>query len=183
MPKKPKISDTELSDFYASVKDIKRHVHEKVSLAPPTPKYAPKRNAEPAREETFRFSETDHLDAVEGRAFIAHYQSGISQRTFKKLKKGQFPVEAVLDLHGKTVAEARLELNDFLRACLAEQLRVVLIIHGKGQHTSLPILKNKINHWLRELNVVLAFCSAISAHGGGGATYVYLKHITEEDVT
>jgi DNA-nicking Smr family endonuclease len=56
---------------------------------------------------------------------------------------------------------------------------VVRIIHGKG-NTSLgkmPVLKGRVNSWLRQKNEVLAFCSARPNDGGTGAVYVLLKRV------
>ncbi|HET8706021.1 MAG TPA: Smr/MutS family protein, partial [Pseudomonadales bacterium] len=38
-----------------------------------------------------------------------------------------------------------------------------------------PILKSSVNHWLRQLPQVLAFCSAQPKDGGLGAVYVLVK--------
>jgi DNA-nicking Smr family endonuclease len=53
----------------------------------------------------------------------------------------------------------------------------VRIIHGKGHgsHQKRPVLKQYVNHWLRQRDEVLAFCSARQVDGGTGAVYVLLK--------
>ena len=96
------------------------------------------------------------------------------------MRKGQYNVEAILDLHGMTVAKANAEVDRFLQQCLHQGIRIVLIIHGKGHHSQEPILKNKLNHWLRSIDGVLAFCSAAKEHGSRGASYVLLKRKTGE---
>jgi DNA-nicking Smr family endonuclease len=86
-------------------------------------------------------------------------------------------VESELDLHGLIVTEARLEMIRFLRDCQLMGGGCVRIIHGKG-HGSLqkqPILKNKVNKWLRQYDAVLAFCSARNSDGGTGAVYVLVQ--------
>jgi len=86
-------------------------------------------------------------------------------------------VEAQLDLHGLTAAQARAALATFLRDCRIHGLRCVRIIHGKGRgsHNRQPVLKGKVNHWLRQRDEVLAFCTARPVDGGGGAVYTLLK--------
>ena len=91
------------------------------------------------------------------------------------MRTGQYTVEAKLDLHGMIVVEARETLARFLIECHRKGIRRVLIIHGKGRAHHHPILKNKLNHWLRQFNDILAFCSAKSKEGGTGALYVLLK--------
>ena len=51
------------------------------------------------------------------------------------------------------------------------------IVHGKGLRSrqGQPVLKVKVNHWLRQREEVLAFCSARPVDGGTGAVYVLLK--------
>ena len=55
--------------------------------------------------------------------------------------------------------------------------RCVRIVHGKGLSSEgkLPVLKVKVNSWLRQKDDVLAFCSARPQDGGTGAVYVLLK--------
>ena len=95
----------------------------------------------------------------------------------KKLRKGYFSIEAELDLHGLTSREAKQHFSDFLRNCTERCLRCVHIIHGKGYRSfnNTPVLKNKLNIWLKHYPAVLAFCSANPADGGTGAVYILLK--------
>jgi DNA-nicking Smr family endonuclease len=104
-------------------------------------------------------------------------RAGIQSRVFRKFRRGEYAIEAELDLHGRTVPEARELVATFLRDCRARDKRCVRIIHGKGLGSAgkLPVLKNKVNHWLRQKDEVLAFCSARAADGGAGAVYVLLK--------
>jgi DNA-nicking Smr family endonuclease len=57
-------------------------------------------------------------------------------------------------------------------------VRCARIIHGKGSSTSgrPPVLKQKVNYWLRLYDQVLAFCSATRRDGGTGAVYVLLRN-------
>lgn len=106
-------------------------------------------------------------------------RAGIQQRVFRKFRRGQYAIEGELDLHGRVVAEAREMVSDFLRQAQASGKRVVRIIHGKGLSSEgkLPVLKGKVNSWLRQKDAVLAFCSARKNDGGTGAVYVLLKRI------
>jgi len=104
-------------------------------------------------------------------------RTGIQQRLLRKFRRGQFAIEAELDLHGCTANEARELVGGFLRQMCAGGKRCVRIIHGKGLSSEgkLPVLKVKVNHWLRQKSEVLAFCSARPQDGGTGAVYVLLK--------
>jgi DNA-nicking Smr family endonuclease len=104
-------------------------------------------------------------------------RNGISARVIKQLRRGYIPIEAEVDLHGLTVAEAKQVLAQFLHTCRKRGRRCVRVIHGKGYGSfeKKPILKNKTGLWLQQWDDVLAFCSARPVDGGTGAAYVLLK--------
>lgn len=119
----------------------------------------------------------DFLPDVETGEELLFARPGIQQRVLRKFRRGQYAIEAELDLHGRTAAEARELIGEFLRRMRAGNKRCVRIIHGKGLSSvgKLPVLKVKVNNWLRQRNEVLAFCSARPQDGGTGAVYVLLK--------
>ncbi len=102
---------------------------------------------------------------------------GLQHSVVRKLRRGQYAIEAELDLHGATVVQAREAVLSFLKNATDQDKRVVRIIHGKGNTSEgkLPVLKGKVNSWLRQKKEVLAFCSARPNDGGTGAVYVLLK--------
>lgn len=114
------------------------------------------------------------IETGEELLFVRH---GIQQRVLRRFRRGQYAIEAELDLHGYTVTEARETVSRFLQAMRAGGKRCVRIIHGKGLSSEgkLPVLKVKVNSWLRQKDDVLAFCSARPQDGGTGAVYVLLK--------
>jgi len=63
---------------------------------------------------------------------------------------------------------------------MKDDRRCVRIIHGKGlgSKNRLPVLKNKVRHWLMQREDVLAFCQARAVDGGTGAVIVLLKSST-----
>jgi DNA-nicking Smr family endonuclease len=102
---------------------------------------------------------------------------GVQDATVRKLRRGQYSVGAELDLHGLRSDAARVALVEFLQSAHDRHLRCVRIIHGKGHRSGPqgPVLKQKLNGWLRQRNDVFAFCSARPADGGTGAVYVLLS--------
>lgn len=128
------------------------------------------------QEETFfHFSDYEKHALVDSETALFFARPHIGKKILRKLHQGQYNIEAVLDLHGKTIAEANHALGAFLSLCQRNQLSHILIIHGKGNKLSKPVLKNKVNHWLQETNQVLAFCSARPKDGDKGALYVLLR--------
>lgn len=104
-------------------------------------------------------------------------RNGVQTSVMRKLRRGQYRVAAELDLHRLTAAQAHQALVDFIVHCKRQHLRCVRIIHGKGlgSKDQRPVLKARVNQWLRQWNDVLAFCSARQCDGGSGATYVLLR--------
>ena len=111
-------------------------------------------------------------------------RSGIQNGVYRKLRLGQYQIDARLDLHRMTVKQARQEVFSFISEAGQLGLRTLLIVHGKGQSAagSAPtaVLKGLVNHWLRELQTVQAFHSAQPLHGGTGAVYVLLRKSAEK---
>ncbi len=104
-------------------------------------------------------------------------RNGLSRMTLRKLRRGQFPVQDSLDLHGLHSDDARRLLLEFLHQATQRALRCVCVIHGKGRHAEggEGILKTRTRHWLTQCPEVLAFCEAPPHAGGGGAVLLLLK--------
>ena len=115
---------------------------------------------------------------VETHEFLFYAKPGVQQRVLHDLQRGAIPRELELDLHGLTVAFAEQLCDDFLAACSRRRVRCAQIIHGKGYGSQerQPVLKRKVNYWLRLRPEVLAFCSATRRDGGTGAVYVLLRN-------
>ncbi|PPK72881.1 DNA-nicking Smr family endonuclease [Methylobacter tundripaludum] len=102
---------------------------------------------------------------------------GLQHSVLKKLRKGQFGLDAEIDLHGLNSNKAKRQLLHFLHDCVEDGCRCVHIIHGKGYRSmdNHPVLKNNLNLWLRQHKDVQAFCSAPPKDGGTGAVFVLLQ--------
>ena len=112
----------------------------------------------------------------------------IERRLKREIARGRATIEAALDLHGLTQAEAHQALRGFLRHSQARGARLVIIVTGKGgaldEAGQWPnergVLKRLTPHWLGEpdlRSVVLGFEEAGRAHGGSGALYVRLRRL------
>jgi DNA-nicking Smr family endonuclease len=103
-------------------------------------------------------------------------RAGVPETVLRRLRRGLYRIESEIDLHGLTVSEAATQLQAFLRAARARELRCVRVIHGKGLRSGTrgPVLKNTVNTLLRRSEPVLAFASARPVAGGTGATLVLL---------
>jgi len=101
----------------------------------------------------------------------------VGRRTMRKLARGGYSVQAEIDLHGMTLAEAMPRLRDFIEYSASQDRLCVRVVHGKGLGSGErgPVLKGAVNAWLRRWNNVLAFVSARQVDGGMGAVYVLLQ--------
>jgi DNA-nicking Smr family endonuclease len=107
---------------------------------------------------------------------VAFKNAGVQEGVYRKLKAGSYAVEAKLDLHGFTVAEALSKSHHFIGNSYQRGLRCVLISHGKGLRQVEPAkLKNHVAIWLKNMPEVLAYHSAQPKDGGAGCVYVLLK--------
>jgi len=166
------------ADFRAAIGTVRPLAQDRLAPYRRRPKPVPeqKRLDEQAVMDSLLADELDAADAETGDELL-FARPGIQHAVMRKLRRGEYVIEAQLDLHGHTVEQAREQVMAFLRECRATGRRCVRIIHGKGRgsHARLPVLKGKVNVWLRRMQQVLAFCPARPNDGGGGAVYVLLR--------
>lgn len=141
-------------------------------LPRPATRPAPIPSAEP--EPPARFEIRSEGEELQGLA------PGIDPAHLRKLRRGAVTPDQVLDLHGFDSREARRALHDALEQAFATGQRCVLVVHGRGMHSSErgPVLKRRLLRWLAEPphgRRVMAFASAPPEHGGTGATFVLLR--------
>jgi DNA-nicking Smr family endonuclease len=108
---------------------------------------------------------------------LSFCRPGVSQDVVKKLRRGDWIVQAQLDLHGMRRDEAREALAEFIRESGKRGLRCLRVIHGKGLGSigKEPVLKGKVRAWLVQKAEVIAFCQARPHDGGAGAVLVLLQ--------
>ena len=174
-------------------KALFRHMMATVKPLNKRPPLAPKTKQTPALlkrvslpDLPISYELSDHYTTtVQAETNLSFATSGLSKKRLQALKKGEIPLEGRLDLHGLHPEAAKEALCHFIHQQSQRTHRCVLLIHGKGsRHGEAPVLKNHVNHWLKQLPQVIAFHSAASKDGGAGAVYILLKkryplHITE----
>jgi DNA-nicking Smr family endonuclease len=108
--------------------------------------------------------------------------SPLGRRMKQRVARGKEGIDARLDLHGLTQAEAHSALLRFLRTAHARDARLVLVITGKGgrsdMHGERGVLKRQVPHWLalpEFRDLVVGFEDAHLTHGGEGALYVRVR--------
>jgi DNA-nicking Smr family endonuclease len=121
-----------------------------------------------------KFEVADDGRRVEGRRIDTPHEA------VRDLRRGRFPIDGRLDMHGMSILEARAELESFLRTTRGRGERCVLVIHGKGSHSpgGSGILRGEIAAWLSQgaaSEHIAAFVTAQDDDGGEGAVYVMLR--------
>jgi len=106
--------------------------------------------------------------------------AGLDKRTAQRLKRGQLKIEARLDLHHMTQAEAHQALIHFATDSVATERRTVIVITGKGLKRTgeVGVLRTMVPRWLNLPPLraqIVAFCEAAPKDGSSGALYLRLK--------
>src|SRR5258708_30103501 len=114
------------------------------------------------------------IETGEGPSYLG---TGLARDVLRKLRRGHWVVQDMVDLHGLNREGARSLLAEFLGGCLRRGLRCVRVVHGKGLRSPKrePVLKGKVRQWLARREEVLAFFQAPRNQGGSGALLVLLK--------
>jgi DNA-nicking Smr family endonuclease len=179
----------EASAFRAAVRDVKPlvQVPSAKGLAKPSPRARLRRPAPTAAENLddmmpliatpSRDQAAGTEDAAAGSAALSFHRAGVRVQVMRRLRRGLYPSEDELDLHGLTQTAARDSLADFIARSRDSGRRCVRIIHGKGYRSGArgPVLKTAVDLWLRRHTDVMAFTSARAIDGGTGAVYVLLR--------
>ena len=170
--------DDDLKLFREAVADVKPlKVQAKVNDKPKPPPYPHQRIADEEKViEELAGHLSDEWQELSGDE-LNYARDGVSRQIMRRLRNGRYIIEAELDLHGLRRDQAKQELVWFIRECQLNALRCVRIIHGKGQRSpnKKPVLKTKTAGWLKQMDEILAYCTAPKTDGGTGALYVLLK--------
>jgi DNA-nicking Smr family endonuclease len=116
-------------------------------------------------------------NAAAGSAALSFHRAGVRVQVMRRLRRGLYPTEDELDLHGLTQTAARDSVADFIARSRDAGRRCVRVIHGKGYRSAArgAVLKIAVDLWLRRHTDVMAFTSARAIDGGTGAVYVLLR--------
>jgi DNA-nicking Smr family endonuclease len=176
---------TDVETFRAAVRDVTplAQTPSVAGLAKPKPRARLRNNTEPLVGDlpVVGGLPSDEAapaaDAVTGNEALSFQRAGVRIQVMRRLRRGLYPIDDELDLHGLSQAAARSELADFIARSRDRGCRCVRIIHGKGHRSGArgPVLKIAVNLWLRRLTDVMAFVSARAMDGGAGAVYVLLR--------
>jgi DNA-nicking Smr family endonuclease len=109
--------------------------------------------------------------------------AALARREKQQIARGRTAIDARIDLHGMTQAQAHAALVRFVRRAQADGAKFALVVTGKGSRSAdvaseRGVLRRQVPLWLQlpELrDAVVGFEEAHVAHGGEGALYVRLR--------
>tara|TARA_S200000501_G_scaffold282155_1_gene266305 strand:- start:531 stop:944 length:414 start_codon:yes stop_codon:yes gene_type:complete len=107
-------------------------------------------------------------------------------QNFSRVKKEKV---RSLDLHGYTLEEANLKIENFIKQSYLDKANKLIIVTGKGLHSQnendpytskdLSILKYSVPYFIKNNSELMKIINEIDnakiEDGGGGAFYIYLK--------
>lgn len=130
--------------------------------------------------EVLREALSDEFDVeslLDTDADLAYARPGVGPDVLRRLRRGEWTLQAEVDLHGLRRDAARERLGGFIREAARRGLRCVRVVHGKGLGSPgrEPVLKHKVRSWLVQKNEVMAFVQARGPDGGAGALIVLLR--------
>ncbi len=103
--------------------------------------------------------------------------AGASRGHQKRMSPKKMRIEATIDLHGMTRDEARDALDVFVTQALQNDIRKVLIVHGKGNHpASEGVIKEMVLRYLERNPSIGATGTPGVREGGSGATWALIRH-------
>lgn len=134
-------------------------------------------NATDAETADYATVSDDYVEMFKPLDILSFKRAGIQDGVFRKFRLGKYRIDGRLDLHRKTVVEARAEVFGFVAEAMSYDLRCLIVLHGKGERNiEQPAkLKSYVAKWLKEIPDVMAYHSAQKQHGGSGALYVLLR--------
>ena len=104
-------------------------------------------------------------------------RADVSRRQLADLRRGRWPAESELDLHGLDAREARAAVRRLVAEAGEAGRRCVRVVHGRGLHSEDgAVLRERLPDWLGQgpaAEAVLAWCP--EARSRGGATLVLLR--------
>lgn len=131
----------------------------------------------PGESELENFLTRGDLEIVPLNTPLEYRADGIQQGILDKLRRGEYQLNASLNLLRQPVETCRQALFNFMMQAHKQGLRNLLIIHGKGRddESHANIVRSYLARWLKQFDDVQTFCVAQTRHGGAGALYVGLR--------
>lgn len=174
MTKKTPVTDDDLDLFRQEVAGIKPLKQDKIQTKRQPIKKKTNSINQIERQSQAEFYFSDNFEAhFSHDGPLKYVQPGADSHEIKRLRRGEIPPDLILDLHGLTKAQAKLEVAALISAAVKQHCECVCIVHGIGSH----ILKQIVPSWLVQHPSVLGFHQAPLQWGGQGALLVLIEQV------
>ena len=99
-----------------------------------------------------------------------------ADRQARRTAARRLPVEAEIDLHGYTSEQAAEALERFIQEARGAGVRKILVIHGKGKHSSeKAVLREFVRFFLQKHAAIGEIGMPKRESGGSGATWAMVR--------
>jgi len=126
-------------------------------------------------------------DKKDWESFISSNEK-LPNKDLKRSKEKFFKVKSI-DLHGYTLEEANVTIEEFIYQSFREKINKLIVVTGKGLHSqnerdpyvskNLSILKYSVPEFIESnkslMNIISEIKDATVEDGGSGAFYIFLK--------
>lgn len=104
--------------------------------------------------------------------------AGLDAKRWTALRRGKLRPERTLDLHGKRAQEAHGAVRGFLSEAVADGLRCVAIVTGKGSTAEGGVLRRELPHWLNAPDLRGLLLGAAHPHrANAGSVHLLLRRV------
>jgi DNA-nicking Smr family endonuclease len=180
-PPMPQVDDETLfRQAFEGVRPLGSPKAKRLIVAPQIKREIVSEDAEVLAELSDLVSGQGTFELTETEEYVEGARLGLDPRLLSQLRRGEFSVQAHLDLHGMIQPDAKEAVTSFIVDSVRKGRRTVLIVHGRGLRSpgGLPVLKHAAAQWLSHGiagGYVLAFATARPTDGGAGAVYALLR--------
>jgi DNA-nicking Smr family endonuclease len=169
-----------LAQAFAGVRPLEGSRASRIAVEPEIRRDIISEDAEVLAELSDLVSGQGPFELTETEEYVEGTRIGLDPRLVTRLRRGEFSIQAHLDLHGMTQADAKEALTAFILESVRKGRRAVLVVHGRGLRSpgGQAVLKHATAQWLSHGTVgayVLAFATARPNDGGAGAVSVLLR--------
>ncbi len=176
----PRPVGDERDDFLTAMRDVKRIDAGKKRIREGAHKASFRSSNNPADSSMKSALKSEYaFSVVNIPEYMEGYVEGINPLTLERLRNGDYSIQAVIDLHGLSVTDAKETFDLFVADAVRKQLFCIKVIHGRGlKSRSGPVLKERLKEWIvraMHRKWVVAFCSSRMTNGGPGATVILLR--------
>jgi DNA-nicking Smr family endonuclease len=178
----PEDADDEslLRQAFAGVRPFGGSKPERIAVQPMVARNIVSEDAEVLAELSDLVSGQGAFELTETEEYVEGTRLGIDPRLVSRLRRGDFSMQAHIDLHGMTQSDAKAALTEFMLDSVRKGRRAVLVVHGRGLRSpgGRAVLKHATAQWLSHGTIggyILAFTTARMYDGGAGAVWVLLR--------